>query len=219
VAAFDMETVTSDGLLQDFSPHAHHSVIMGTVPATGVFGDARQFKTPADRIDLPETPAFDINGPLSLALWFRVDALNLHQHILAVDDKFVVWINQRNRIRFTDTRGNGVEMLESVEAGRWYSLAAVFDGTAGELLTQENIRLCLDGETIQTIVVGNPPVDSPTWNPGYLFFSDAAYIGFESHQGEPQHQELPFVGVIDEVLVFSRSLDFQEIIAHADREQ
>ena len=219
VAAFDMETITSNGLLQDFSPHGHHSVIMGTAPAAGIFGDARRFKIPADRIDLPETPAFDINGPLSLALWFRVDALNLHQHILAVDDKFVVWINQLNHIRFTDTRGNGLEMQESLEAGRWYSLAAVFDGTAGMQLTQENIRLYLDGELIQTILVGKSSADPPAWNPGYLFPSDAAYIGFESHQGEPLHQELPFVGVIDEVLIFSRSLDLLEIMAHADADQ
>jgi hypothetical protein len=55
------------------------------------------------------------------------------------------------------------------------------------------------------------------WKPGQLYPSDSAYIGFESHQGEPTHQELSFEGVIDEVLVFSRALNIKEILTHADR--
>jgi hypothetical protein len=50
-------------------------------------------------------------------------------------------------------------------------------------------------------------------NVGSLYPMDACYIGFESHQGEPQHQRLPFVGALDEVLVFSRALSLREIKA------
>jgi hypothetical protein len=218
VVAFDMETVRPDGRLQDFSPYGHHSILMGTTNVTGLFGDARQFRTPADRIDIPETPAFEIDGPLSIALWFQIDTPDLHQHILAADDKFVVWINQTNRIRFTDTRGNGLETQENIVAGQWYSLAAVFNGTFGTQLSEENIRLYLNGEAAPANLVGQPQDEPPTWKPGQLYPSDAAYIGFESHQGEPTHQELSFEGLIDEVLVFSRALSLKEILTHAGRE-
>lgn len=216
VAAFDMQTLTSDGLLYDFSPFAHHSVVMGTMVTEGLFGDALIFRTTGDRIDMPETSAFDIDGPLSIGLWFRVDTIDLHQHLIAVDDKFVVWINQANQIRFTDTQGNGLETIDAIEAGRWYSLGAVFDGSIGTQLTSENIRLYLDGEPVQINIVGQNSGKTFYWSPGDLFPDDAAYIGFESHQGEPLHQELPFVGVIDEVLLFRRSLSLKEIVAHAD---
>jgi Concanavalin A-like lectin/glucanases superfamily len=219
VMAFDMETLTPDDRLYDFSSHQHHSHVMETTLVPGLFGDARQFRTPGDRIDLPETPALDIDGPLSIALWFRVDTPGLHQHIIAVDDKFVVWINQANRIRFTDTRGNGLETQAGIEAGQWYGLAALFDGSLGTQLSRENIHLYLDGEPIPSNIVGQLRDEAPTWQPGQLFSSDAAYIGFESHQGEPRHQELPFQGVIDEVLVFSRALSLKEILAHADRDE
>ena len=218
VVAFDMEAITPDGRLQDFSPYKHHSILMGTANVEGLFGDARQFRTPADRIDIPETPAFDIDGPLSIALWFHIDTPDLHQHIIAADDKFVVWVNQANRIRFTDTRGNGLETQENIAAGQWYSLAAVFDGTFGTQLSEENIRLYLNGKAVLANLVGQPLDEPPTWKPGQLYPSDAAYIGFESHQGEPTHQELSFEGVIDEVLVFSRALSLKEILTHADRE-
>lgn len=218
VVAFDMEAIMPDGRLKDFSPYEHHSILMGTAKVAGVFGDARQFKTSSDRIDIPETPAFDIDGPLSIALWFQIDTPDLHQHIIAADDKFVVWVNQANHIRFTDTKGNGLETQENITAGQWYSLAAVFNGSFGTRLSEENIRLYLNGEAVLANIVGQQLDEPPTWKPGQLFPSDAAYIGFESHQGEPTHQELSFEGVIDEVLVFSRALSLKEILTHADRE-
>ncbi len=93
-----METLTQDGMLYDFSPYQHHSVLMETMATTGLFGNALQFRTAADRVDIPETSAFGMDGPLSIAIWLRIDTLGLHQHIIAVDDKYVVWINPSNNI-------------------------------------------------------------------------------------------------------------------------
>jgi hypothetical protein len=53
------------------------------------------------------------------------------------------------------------------------------------------------------------------WSPGELHAQDACYIGFESHQGQPAHQELQFEGAIDELLIFSRVLTLSEIDVHA----
>ena len=72
-------------------------------------------------------------------------------------------------------------------------------------------------EAVLANLVGRPLGEPPTWKPGQLYPSDAAYIGFDSHHGEPTHHELSFEGVIYKVLVFSRALNIKEILTHADR--
>jgi hypothetical protein len=207
VAAYDMETVTRNGQLRDFSDNQNHGTLPQTPLVEGLFGMARQFSTTADVIHLPENPTFALDGPLSLAVWFRLDELGLHQHLLACDDKFTLWITPDNYIRFADTRGQGFESLEGLEVDTWYSLVAVFYGTAGDVLTGANIAVYLNGQPVDGESFGR-------WSPGLLHAQDACYIGLESHQGQPFHNTLPFVGVIDELLIFSRALTLSEIGVH-----
>jgi hypothetical protein len=208
VAAYDMETVTRNGQLRDFSDNQNHGTLPQTPLVEGLFGMARQFSTTADVIHLPENPTFALDGPLSLAVWFRLDELGLHQHLLACDDKFTLWITPDNYIRFADTRGQGFESIDELAADTWYSLVAVFYGTAGDVLTGANIAVYLNGQPVDGESFGR-------WSPGVLHAQDACYIGLESHQGQPFHNTLPFVGVIDELLIFSRALTLSEIDVHA----
>jgi len=210
VAAYDMETLTHDGQLQDFSGNQNHGTMHQTTLVEGIFGMARQFSTTDDAVHLPENPTFAIDGPLSLALWVRVDRLGLHQHLLACDDKFTFWITSDNHLRFADTRGQGFESVDELAAETWYSLVAVFHGTAGDVLTDDNIAVFLNGQPVDGQLFGR-------WSPGVLHAQDACYIGFESHQGRLWHQTRPFVGVIDELLIFSRALTLSEIDVHAGR--
>ena len=60
--------------------------------------------------------------------------------------------------------------------------------------------------------------DLGAWNPGDLYPTDACYIGFESHQGMESHRTMPFIGAIDEVLLFSRAWTAQEVRAFAGRD-
>ena len=210
VAAYDMETLTPEGHLQDFSGNQNHGTLQTNPLVEGLFGMARQFATTDDAVDLPENPTFALDGPLSLAVWFRVDQLGLHQHLLACDDKFTLWLPSDNHIRFTDTLGEGFETIDGLAAETWYSLVAVLHGTAGDVLTEDNIAVYLDGQPVDGQIFGR-------WSPGVLHAQDACYIGFESHQGEPLHQTLPFVGEIDELLIFSRALTLSEIDVHASR--
>ncbi len=48
-----------------------YHILMKTTAVAGMFGNARQFRTPGDRIDMPETPAMDIDGPLSIPRNYR----------------------------------------------------------------------------------------------------------------------------------------------------
>ncbi|MDQ3831148.1 MAG: LamG domain-containing protein [Candidatus Tectomicrobia bacterium] len=208
VAAYDMATVTPDGQLYDFSGQQNHGTLQQVTLVPGLFGLARQFATTDDAVHLPEHPTLALEGPLSLALWVRVDQLGLHQHLLACDDQFTLWITPDDHLRFTDTRGHGVQTVDGLATATWYSLVAVFHGTAGDVLTDDTIAVFLNGQPVDGRIFGR-------WRPGGLYAQDACYIGFESHQGEPSHQELPFVGAIDELLIFSRALTLPEIDVHA----
>jgi Concanavalin A-like lectin/glucanases superfamily len=212
VAAYNMETLTPDGQLQDFSGNQNHGTMHTNTLVEGLFGMARQFATTDDAVDLPENPTFAIDGPLSLALWFRADQLGLHQHLLACDDKFTLWITPDDSIRFTDTGRHGFESVEGIAIATWYSLVAVFHGTAGDVLTVDNIAVFLDGQPVGGQIFGQ-------WLPDVLPAQDACYIGFESFGGQLEHQTLPFVGAIDELLIFSRALTLSEINVHASRIQ
>ena len=221
VAAYDMETLTSEGQLKDYSGNNNHGAIHRTTPVNGVFGQARQFSTVNDYIDLPENPLFAIDGPLSVAMWVRVHRLGLHQHIVACDDKFAFWITPGNNIRFVDTVGNGFQSAGGIATNMWYSLVGVFKGKAGDTLTADNIAVFIDGKPVPGEVFGRRRRGSrdKVWSPGILHAQDACYIGFESHQGEWMHQKLQFEGGIDELLIFSRALTPSEVEVHARRDQ
>ncbi len=217
VLSFDMETRRADGLLRDFGPLDNHGDISGTRRSDGVFGNGMRFQTAADRVHLRENSSLAIDGPLTIALWLRVNALDLHQHILACDDKFALWVTPRNRVRFSDTLGHGMDTADPIVTDRWYSLVAVFNGRREAEVTAETVQLFLDGVKVATTIVNRPGEATPRWMPAALYPSDACYVGFESHQGNVAHQSLQFEGVIDELVIFNRPLTAAEIQAHANR--
>ncbi len=208
VAAYDMATLTPDGKLRDFSGKGNHGVVQGTETVPGLFGQARRFAAATDRVALPSSPAFDADGPLSVAVWVRLGRGGLHQHVLACDDKFALWFTENDKIRFVDSAGHGFQSDNSVALGQWHSIVGVFRGSKGDSVTAENLTLFVDGQELAGSRFGK-------WSPGELHPSDACYLGFESHQGMEDHKSLLFAGDIDEVLVFGRPLSDAEIGTHA----
>ncbi len=217
VLSFDMETRRADGLLRDFGPVGNHGDISGTRRSDGVFGTAMQFQTAADRVHLPENPSLAIDGPLTIALWLRLNTVNIHQHIIACDDKFALWVTPQNRVRFSDTLGHGMDTADPIVADRWYSLVAIVNGRQGTAVTPATVQLFVDGERVTTRLVNRTGEAPARWLPGTLYPTDACYVGFESHQGNVAHQSLQFEGVIDELSIFSRALTTGEVRVHARR--
>ncbi|MDH3733375.1 MAG: LamG domain-containing protein [Gemmatimonadota bacterium] len=214
VAAYDLSTF-SEGLLLDLSVNAldGRTRIRNSTP--GVFGDAQLFELVDHRIALPATPAFDLDGPLTIAAWVRVDQLGLHQHIVACDDKWALWVTPADQYRLGDTRGGGWSTAEgSVAPGVWTAVVAVLSGTAGDPLAPETVALYVNGERAGAAHLRTDEArELGIWNPGELYGSDACYIGFESHQGNEAHQEMPFVGAVDELLVYARAWSEDEVAA------
>jgi len=216
IAAWDMATLTADGSLRDFGPHGLHGEILQAEVLDGVIGAARAFRTVADRVDLPESPAFDLDGPLTVATWVRVDSGGIHQHIAACDDKWALWITPADQFRLGDTHGGGWSSPEqTVRIGAWVPVVAVLRGTKGDPLEPAFVSLWVDGALAEAYAhLRNDEARSlGVWNSGDLFPDDACHLGFESHQGMESHKTLPFLGAIDEVLIFSRAWSDEEVQA------
>jgi hypothetical protein len=207
-----MESLTEDGHLRDFSGNRNNGTFTRNQLVDGLFGKARHFSSVEDRVSLASNPTLDIKGPLSIVAWVRIATPGLHQHIVACDNRFAFWFTPLDQLRLVDTKADGLMTYWRVAKDRWYSLIGVFEGTEGDLLTQSNIRIYVDGETVP-VVQGRDITG--IWGKGPLFPTDACSIGFESHQGLPDHQNLPFSGDIDELLIFNRALTEPEARALA----
>lgn len=218
VLSYDMATRTADGRIRDWSGHGHHGQASRTEPATGPGGLARLFRTVADRIQVPSSPALDLDGPLTVAAWARVDSLGLHQHLAACDDKWALWITPDDRWRLGDTRGGGWSTPPgAVRAGEWTHVTAVLRGTRGAPLDSGTVTIYLNGRPApaERHLRTDDARAAGTWNPGPLYATDACYVGFESHQGIASHRTLSFVGAVDELRVYARALTDAEIAALA----
>lgn len=216
VAAYDMSTRTDDGRLRDFGPNGLHGTLNSPGELVAPFGQARDFSDVAHRVHLPEDAAFDLDGPLTIATWIRTDEASLHQHIVACDDKWALWITPDNRYRLGDTRGGGWSTPpETVELGAWTAVVAVLEVTRGEELTEDVAAIYVDGELIaaERHMRTAEAQTRTTWGPGNLYPTDACYIGFESHQGNEAHQTMPFLGAVDELVIVGRAWSPSEIAA------
>ena len=213
VAAYDMSSVTENDRLRDFSERGLHGLIEGTALVETPRGQGREFKVASDRIALPAASDFDLDGPLSIVARFRFDREEQHQHIIACDDKFVLWLNEGDRVRFANTLGDAIETDAPISSGEWHVVIGIWRGTAGDEMNDSNIELWIDGERVPFAYrsgSGTPPF---IWRQGTLNPENACFIGFEMHAGDPQHQNLPFFGVIDEIMVFERALSQGEVDA------
>ncbi|MEZ4415701.1 MAG: LamG-like jellyroll fold domain-containing protein [Gemmatimonadota bacterium] len=220
VLAWDMETLTPDGLLRDFSGRGHHGELGEALLARGPLGGAQAFASVAQRIHIAEHADLALDGPLTIAAWMRVDSLGLHQHVLACDDQWAFWITPDDRYRLGDTRGGGVSTVPgSVRPGRWTSVVLVMGGTVGDPIDADLVTIWVDGRpAVADAHLRNEAAQAARrWSPGELYPTDACYAGFESHQGNEVHQTMPFVGAIDELLVFDRAWTPSEVAAFAAR--
>ena len=214
VAAYDMST--DSGHLRDLGPHALHGTLLRSQSEPSPHGVARVFTEVGDRIDLPESDAFDLDGPLTIATWVRVDSLGLHQHIAACDDKWALWITPDDQFRLGDTRGGGWSTDPGrVVEGQWTAVVAVLSGTRGDALTEETVSLWVDGEEASSYAHLRSDVarEAGSWGPGELYPDDACSIGFESHQGNVAHQDMPFVGALDDLIISARPWTPEEVRA------
>lgn len=211
VASYDMTTLTANLRLRDFSGRGLHGDIQGTTLVDAPRGGGRLFGAATDRIALPTASDFDLAGPLSVVARFRIDVQERHQHIIACDDRFVLFLTEDDEVRFANTLGDAAVTNDAISGDEWHVVVAIFRGTAGEELNDASGEIWVDGSR-KTVRFQNAAGTQPViWKKGGLRPSDACFIGFEAHGGDASHQNLAFYGVIDEVMVFERALTPQEV--------
>src|SRR5207247_1977718 len=159
VLAYDMRTLTPRGALKDLSGRGNDGTLMGTELVEGPFGLARGFRDASDYVGLPFDRKLHIRGPISLAAWVRFAQLGVHQHIVAYDDLYTLWIDENDRFRFSDTRGDAFESdPRVVPVGEWAALVATFSGRRGTPLDVRNISIYVNGARAPGRAFG-------VWNP------------------------------------------------------
>jgi hypothetical protein len=170
-----------------------------------------QFAVATDRVELASRAWLDLDGPLSVVTRFRLDRLGQHQHVVACDDKFALWVTATDKVRFVNTLGDGAETVAPLDKAAWHSVIGVFRGTAGDAIDDRNVEIWIDGVQAAVTVGSARRPGVARWARGTLHPTDACSIGFESHQGNVAHQSLPFFRAIDELVLFSRALSPGEI--------
>ncbi|GGJ06338.1 hypothetical protein GCM10007978_49880 [Shewanella hanedai] len=207
VASYDFETYTSDGLLHDFSPLENHGKLIGK-PS---IGKTLTFSKKEDVVILPDNSNLNLTGPITVAARLKITTPNLHQHVFACNDLFVLWLTNSNKYRFADTLGQGFTTEKGVDVvseGKWHTVVAVLSANKGDSLNKENIKIFIDGVQMD----GN---HEKTWAPTELAATNACVIG-GTRNGVQGHQDLPFKGSIDELQIYSRAFTDEEVKIYAN---
>lgn len=206
--AYDMETLTVDGKMRDFSGNGWHGTINGTSDITGRFGRARAFSTLTDYITIwlgsgSQSGIFSPfganpgNATFSLSLWYLSNGNFTVQQRLFTDNFIEVGLlitsDTRRLITYAHSANDVNVILDATP--RWYHFAVVYNKSL------ETKYSYVDGKLIHTaaVVVGNGFNDAPI------------RIGLDAGP-EP---DVGTQGTIDEVLLFSRALADYEIAALA----
>src|SRR5205809_1163849 len=194
VLAYDMETLTPDGRMQDRSGSGNHGIINGTLDVAGKVGRAREFDGIHDYIEVPDSPRLHPTGGITIAAWVYLQADHTGgvptmirkqgSFLLELGDAgtnrpaFLLWWNDGTRTRLD---GPVVPKFE------WHHWAGTYDGT--------QMRLYIDGTEVNSLAVSKTIATS----------SESLRMGHWTTEW--------FQGILDEVRLYSRALTGEEIVA------
>ena len=85
---------------------------------------------------------------MTVAAKVKITKANLHQHLLACNDLFVLWLTSDNKYRFADTLGQGfttTDGIQPVAEGKWHSVVATLSASQGDELNHDNIKIYVNG--------------------------------------------------------------------------
>ena len=185
----------------DAGPHGRHAAVQGGVtPATGAVGSSARFDGITGRLEVPAA-GFDFTGDFTVALWVNVYALDRGQQMIAAKNRYSlnerewgVMVDSDNHFTLYIRRNDWqtVAATTTPEPGHWYHLAVVMQGGTARIYV--NGRLESSGET--------GTVDRQTPAP--------LTLGGSNDNGRLWQM---LWGAIDDVRVYDRALDREEIEA------
>lgn len=193
-----------DGTLADDSGNMHTVIETGSVGfSPGILGAAADFDGTQTVVFPSIADTYLADSGFTIAFWFRIDLAPVQQRYSLLGQRDVC-----NFDDFIDIRPSGAEInlamgqpsqVYRVDApyalGEWHHYAAVHDGL--------DLRLYLNGELIDlassdttTFSIANP-----------LGIAVSPCIGVDGTE--------PYIGLLDELLVYDRALDSEQVRAVA----
>jgi hypothetical protein len=184
------------------SAGGQNGVLMGVRFDQGVVGQAFSFQGNPNRVFVPDSPNFQFTNSFSIAAWAYPKAASWHilertcfgcpygVYSLGMDNAgkliFKIHDNDSNA---------GDSITAPLEYNRWQHVAASLDGESGMM------RLYIGGEMVSEKPTRVRPTGSldPRLQPG---------IGIGN---TPNTGGYPFVGLIDELLLYSRALSADQV--------
>jgi len=170
-------------------------------PAGGKVGGALEFDGDGDCVRIDDESAFDIEGPITIAAWFKVNTFDKRWQALITKGD-TSWRLQRyaedNTLAFhctgiasvTSERPEGIEGKKNVNDGQWHHVVGVYDGS--------EILLYIDGV-----------LDNSSKASGEIRMNDSAVIiGGNSEQSGREWN-----GLIDEVDIIGGAIDANAVHA------
>jgi hypothetical protein len=170
-------------------------------PADGKVGGALEFDGDGDCVQIDDESAFDIEGPITIAAWFKVNTFDKRWQALITKGD-TSWRLQRyaedNTLAFhctgivsvTSERPEGIEGKKNVNDGQWHHVVGVYDGS--------EILLYIDGV-----------LDNSSKASGEISMNDSAVIiGGNSEQSGREWN-----GLIDEVDIIGGAIDANAVHA------
>lgn len=163
----------------------------------GQFGSALSFDGVNDYVEVPDDATLDLSAELTIAAWVNPSQLGGYRIIVGKSDRgtpvnyYLALLG--DELDFGFFSGNWIESTTSgvnLVVGTWYHVAVAFDDAAN------TVRFYVDGiERLVAELHGTPAVNALPLRVGSSGFSNEF-----------------FSGLIDEVQVFNRALNAEEIL-------
>jgi len=192
VLFYNMEHLTADGKMRDFSTYSRHGTISGATDTVGRFGRGRNFSASTDQILGPLTGTF---SKWTFAMWTKIATQSQSAEFSgpfrwqgSLGRTVVYWANSGADFNISTVFDDGGTIdLDGPQVANntWIHVARTYDGS--------NVRDYWDG-----VQFGPDAATS-----GATFVSTQVYAG----RADP----VEFEGIVDEMVIYGRAMSSAEV--------
>lgn len=189
-----------DGNANDSSGRGHNGTLLnGATFGTGLFGQAFSIGPGFNRVYVPDSTDFNITNSLSIGAWIYPTAESWH--VLerggnqSGSNPYGMGLDDAGHFEFYINNGTADLVMAPITFNQWIQVTATLDGTTGDM------RLYFNGVVVAEKTTSLRPfaLTNPSLQP-------ALGIG-----NTPDVGGFPFIGLIEEVVLYSRALSPAEV--------